>query len=252
MNNETKLDERTGILESNHIYKHITEVAKLAQKPLNYLHGILGFIVLTISAATLIGGGYFLNKYVQLTQYNTNQLELLNKYYVSQNQQTILLKVIDKNLRDSKEAKMGSAPLEEKVALAKVWYDLCSTKNVPINLLCGIAEIESSWNTHAISDMGCVGIIQVNPPFARSHLRENRIDYRKDIFFDPVVCSICGIGMLVDFQNDKIEKGLATPDNWNFSTHDYLWGPDRRGNIYDMNYSIKVLNAAKKYKEMGL
>jgi len=100
--------------------------------------------------------------------------------------------------------------------------------------------------------MGCIGLIQISPLYARPYLRENRIDYRKDIYFDPVINCIVGIGMLNDFQTEKIEKGLSTQDNWNFATHDYFFGPSARGNVYDMNYSIKVINAMKEFQKMGL
>jgi len=234
------------------IHNHIISITKMAQKPLNWLHGILGFIVLLISITTLIGGGYILNKNIQTTQRNSDQLELLNKNYVLQNQQTILLKIIDQNLRDSKDLKLGSAPIEEKVKLSQTFYELSILKKIPLSLLCAIAETESGWNTHAISEAGCVGILQVTPRYARVYLREKGLNYKPDIWFDPIVNSICGISILCDFQDDCLEKGLATPDNFTYATRCYFWGPATRGNVFDMNYSMKVIESQKKYKEMGL
>jgi hypothetical protein len=230
----------------------IQEIVKAIKHPWTTFHRTIN----TLGSVIVIVCGVFIGYESQINnktaERNTNQLELLNRYYVIQNQQTILLKIIDQNLRDDKSSSLGSAPLEEKVATAKIMYDLSITKRVPLSLLCGIAQTESYWNTHAVSLMGCVGLIQPNPLYARPYLRENRIDYKKDIYFDPVINCTVGIGMLNDFQNEKIEKGLATPDNWNFATHDYLWGPATRGNIYDMNYSLKVITAMKEFQKMGL
>lgn len=228
------------------------EIVKAIQHPFVTMHKIINTSTSLLVIAGSIFVGYGLFKSNEISKKGVEQIELNNKYYVIQNQQTILLKIIDENLRDSESAKLGSAPMEEKVALCKVMYDLSSIKRVPLSLLAGICNVESHWNTHAVSSANCVGILQVTPLYARSYLRENRIDYKKDIYFDPIVCCICSVSMLNDFQNEKIEKGLATPDNWMFSVHDYLWGPDKRGNIYDMNYSLKVIDSMKQYQKMGL
>jgi len=239
----------TGLEEHGNV---LNELLNAIKHPVSTVHKVVNT---SLSVIIILGGGflgYTLHSNNKITERNATQVELLNKYYLIQTQQTTLLKIIDENLRDSDKAKLGSAPMEEKVAVAKVWYDLCATKEVPLSLLAGLADVESKWNTHAVSSMGCLGLLQVNPLYTRPYLRENRIDYRKDIYFDPVINSICGIAMLNDFQSIKIEAGLATSDNWNFATHDYLWGPAKRGNVLDMNYSIKVIEAMKRYQNLGL
>ena len=233
------------------LYRHILELIKMTQRPLTWMHSSLALFNIIILVGGVSVGAYYYRKTITHSQEMAHQLELLNTHYLIQNQQTTLLKIIDSNLRDSKEEKLGSAPIEEKVKLAQIFYEMSILEKVPLSLLCGIAEVESGWNTHAISDAGCKGILQVNPIYAKAYLREKGINYSPDIWFDPVVNSICGISMLSDFQDDAIEKGLAKED-WTFATRSYFWGPSARSNVLDMNYSLKVINASKKYKEMGL
>jgi hypothetical protein len=240
--NKTVEIEHSVLLEMIHALKHpFTTIHKIVNMSLS---------VLIITGAIIISYGLY--KSNKIAEKSADQIELFNKYHVVQNQQTLLLTIVDEHLRDSASAKLGSAPLEEKVATAKIMYDLSVAKRVPLSLIVGIADVESGWNTHAVRSASCLGILQVTPLYARPYLRENRIDYKQDIYFDPVVCCIVGIGMLNDFQNIKIEAGLATQDNWNFAVHDYFWGPAKRNNILDMNYSLKVIEAMKRYQKMGL
>jgi len=230
----------------------VNEIVNTIQHPYTSIHKFIN------SSATLIlivlfgflGYIHYTEKIV--SERNANQIELLNKYYITQNQQTLLLSILDKNLRDSDSASFGSAPMEEKVAVQKIMYDMATLRKIPISLLLGIAEVESKFNTHAVSGKGCAGLLQVTLMYCRPYLRENKIDYRKDILFDPVVNCICGIGMLCDFQNTLIESGITTPDNFTFALHSYFWGPSGRNNIYDLNYSIKVIDAMKRYQKIGI
>ena len=230
----------------------IQEIVKAIQHPIATWHKAVNTTVSIILIIGCVVVGYLMFNNNKIAEHNSNQIELLNKYYVIQSQQTILLKIIDQNLRDNSVAKPGSAPMGEKVAVAKIIYDLATLKQIPISLLCGIAEVESSWNTHAVSDMGCLGLIQVTSLYARPYLRENRIDYKKDIYFDPVVNCIVGISMLCDFQNECIEKGLTTPNDFVMATHHYFWGPAKRDNKLDMNYSLKIIEAMKRFQKLGL
>lgn len=244
--NEERKEETVDVIK-----RDIITLVKMAQKPFTWLHGSMAaFNILCLIAATFVGTILYRNT-INNAAHLTHEVQLLNTNFLIQNQQTTLLKIIDKNLRDSNTTPLGSAPMEEKVKLSQIFYQMSTLKQVPLSLLCGIAEVESSWNTHAVSNMGCKGILQVNPTYARPYLREKGINYGPDIWFDPVVNALCGISMLADYQDDAIEKGLAKND-WTFSTRSYFWGPSSRGNVLDMNYSIKVINASKKYQRMGL
>lgn len=233
------------------VKRDIISLVKMAQKPFTWLHGSMAvFNILCLIVATIIGGILY-RKTISNSAQLTHEVQVLNTNFLIQNQQTTLLKIIDRNLRDSNASPLGSAPMEEKVKLSQILYQMSTLKQIPLSLLCGIAEVESSWNTRAVSNLGCKGLLQVNPTYARPYLREKGINYGPDIWFDPVVNAVCGISMLADFQDDAIEKGLAKND-WSFAIRSYFWGPSSRGNILDMNYSIKVINASKKYQKMGL
>jgi hypothetical protein len=187
-------------------------------------------------------------------EYTKKQLELIQQYYVVHNQQSILLKLIDKKLTHSS--------IDEKVKVTRMMYDLASIKQIPISILCGLAEVESNWNCKAVSESGAEGLLQVLPLYGRSYLREKGFDYRKDIWKDPVINVMVGINMLADYHMEHCEKGRTTKDNWTLALHSYLWGPgnsmklfgkkDKRVNVPNMSYPMRVIDAAKKYKEMGL
>lgn len=240
----------------------IMNLVKSYTRSISRLHGVNGFINLLLLVC-FIGGGFIFYKKVYIKQERIdNELKLLNQHYVLQNQTTILLKVIDSKLRNSSGSAFGSATIEEKVQTAKMMYDMSSLKKVPLHILCGIAEVESTWNTKAISSAGCMGLIQVTPMYARSHLREKGITYKQDIWFDAPINIMCGVSMLADYHEEHIEKGRTTPDNWTLAIHTYFWGPynteqlfgkkDQRVNVPNMAYPMKVIEASKKYKEMGL
>ena len=228
------------------------ELVKILQHPRTNLHRIVNYI---ISFIIIVGGsvsGYAIYQQNQITKQTNSQMELLNKFYIIQNQTSTLLTIIDKNLKDSDSAAPGSAPMEEKVAVCKILMDMGTLRQIPISLLAAIAHVESRWNTHAVSGKECVGLLQITPLYARPYLRENRIDYKKDIYFDPVTNSIVGISMLVDYQNEVLEKGLTTPGNYVFALHHYFWGPAKRDNKFDMNYSLKIIEAMKEFQKQGL
>ena len=246
-----EIEEKIQI-DKNIMKEIVREIVNTVQHPYASIHKFINSSATIILVCVAIYLGY--SNYTQklVGERNANQLELINKYYVTQSQQTLLLTVLDKNLRDSDSAAFGSAPMEEKVAVQKIIYDMATLRKIPISLLLGIAEVESKFNTHAVSGKGCAGLLQVTLMYCRPYLRENKIDYKKDILFDPVVNCICGIGMLCDFQNSLVESGITTTDNFTFALHSYFWGPSSRNNVYDLNYSIKVIDAMKRYQKIGI
>ena len=83
------------------------EIIKAIQHPFITAHKIINTStsLLVIAGALTVGYGYYRSN--KIAEKNTSEIELLNKYYVIQNQQTILLKIIDENLRDSESGKLG-------------------------------------------------------------------------------------------------------------------------------------------------
>jgi len=231
-------------------------------KPFSLFHGFISTVITLIMIIGLGVLGYLTYKTSELSKKTANEVELTNKYYVLQNQASILLKVIDENLRESDKAKRGSAPMELKVQAAKMMYDMSQLKQVPLHVLCGIAETESGWNTRAVSGSGCVGLMQITPAYARVYLREKGINYKSDIWFDPTINILCGVSMLNDMHTEHLEKGRTDNGSWQMALHSYFWGPsntlqlfgksDQRVGVPNMSYPMRVVEASKKYKELGL
>lgn len=180
------------------------------------------------------------------------ELELLTQNFMIQSQQGILLRVIDE--------KMPETSALDKAKLAWTIYNLAQVKEIPLNLICGVIEVESGWNSEVVSDAGATGLMQIMPSYGRPYLRENKIFSAKNMLMDPVTNATVGISMLSDLQDFYVEKKFAKKDDFNFALHSYNSGQsvtlklinknDRHGDSYE--YSNLVLTASKKYKQRGL
>jgi soluble lytic murein transglycosylase-like protein len=203
---------------------------------------------------SLIICGCFLYDIKKDKTYLKEQLDLIQQYYVLQNQQTTLLKIINE--------KLEGFTIDEKVKTAKMIYDMSSIRQVPLSIVCGLAEVESGWNCVVVSTSGAEGLLQIMPLYGRSYLREHGINYKKGIWKDPVINVMVGISMLADYHAEHCEKKRTTKDNWTLALHSYLWGPgnsmklfgkkDERVDVPNLSYPMRVIDAAKKYKELGL
>lgn len=233
---------------------HVNNAIKIAQRPATVLSiGSLIAIILALSIGTFFCVDFYKRDfaYKKNTQH---QIELLNTYWIIQNQQTVLLKVIDANMKD--------ATIDTKVQLAKTIYDMAQLKQIPIHIICGLIETESHWKVNARSECGAEGLLQVMPIYGRAYLREKGISYRPDIWYDPIINTIVGVSMLRDFQDEHVERGRTDMNTWTLALHTYLWGPsnsdqlfgktDRRVNVPNMAYPQRVIDASKKYKDRGL
>ena len=240
----------------------ITQLVKNAMKPSNLTHGVFAVFLLLLFLVGLGTLGFFTYEARKEAKAAKDETRLINAHYVVMSQQTVLLGVLNDNLRNSKDAKLGSAPIDQKVAVAKMMYDMSILEKVPLHILCGIAETESSWNTSAVSSAGCVGLLMVTPAYARLVLQAKGVDYKPGIFFDPSYNVMCGIKMLSNNQAEHVENGRTTANNWTLALHSYLWGPtatntlfgkvDKRVDIPNMAYPQRIIEASKKYKDKGL
>lgn len=50
--------------------------------------------------------------------------------------------------------------------LQAVLYEVCEEHGVPVPLVLGLIEVESRFNVDAVSEKGCVGLMQINPLYA--------------------------------------------------------------------------------------
>lgn len=180
------------------------------------------------------------------------EIELLTQNLMIQSQQGVLLKLIDE--------KMPETSAHDKAKLAWTIYNIAQVKEVPLNIVCGVIEVESGWQAEVVSDAGATGLMQIMPSYGRPYLRENKIFSAKNMLLDPITNATVGISMLSDLQDFYVEKKLTKKDDFNFALHSYNAGQsvtlkligknDRYGDSY--GYSNAVLAAAKKYKERGL
>jgi soluble lytic murein transglycosylase-like protein len=205
------------------------------------------FVIIALSAAAF--GGKIL--YIKMDKIDkTNQLAIAN--LTESNKRNVLLKLIDTKM---------DIPIEQKVKLRDTIYDLAYVKEIPLPLICGLIEIESQWNPNAVSEANTKGLFQILPSTARPYLRYERIEYTEKVLFDPIKSTIVGISYLADLHAGHIEAGKNDND-FMLSLHSYFWGSentkilyskkDQRNNVPNMSYPIRVLEASKKYKEMGL
>lgn len=212
-------------------------------------HLINAFVILAVLAVVGYGGIKVYSKMTDIQK--ENQLALAN--YTEMNKKNILLKVIDSKL-DLSTAK--------KVKLRDTLYDMCYLYDIPVSLICGMIEIESAWNPDATSEANAKGLMQLLPSTARPYLRNERIEYNDKILFDPVVNVLVGISYLSDLQKGHIEAGKTKEDDFTFALHSFFWGTentkqlygkkDQRVNVPNLAYPNRIVEATKKYKEMGL
>jgi hypothetical protein len=206
-------------------------------------------IVLIIAGTAVFGGLKLYNKMERIDK--NNELVLAN--YTESNRKNVLLKVIDSNM---------NIPVEQKVKLRDTIYDLCYLRNIQLSMICGLIEVESQWTTTISSSCNAKGLMQILPQYARPYLRNERIEYNPSILYDPIVNSIIGISILADLHAGHMEAGMEKNDDWTMTLHSYFWGKentdelygkkDKRVGVPNLAYPMRVMEAAKKYKNLGL
>lgn len=229
-------------MELKKLSSEITHIAK---------EKIFGISVVTLTIFGLIISGALFYGWRWKVQ-TAKELELLTQNFLVQSQQGILLKVIDKE--------MPEASALEKARLAWTIYNLAQVKEVPLNIICGVIEVESGWQAEVVSYAGATGLMQVMPTYGRPYLRESHVFTAKNMLMDPVINATVGISMLSDLQDFYVEKKFSKKEDFRFALHSYNAGQsvtlklinknDRFGDSY--GYSNAVLDAAKKYKQLGL
>lgn len=155
-------------------------------------------------------------------------------------QEVTLLKLIDDKV---------DAPMETKVLMSRTIITMANLKRLPIDLICGVIEVESKWKLSAVSGAGAVGVMQVMPSTGQAYLRAERIDPSRKALLDPVNNIICGIGALADFHDQAVEFKHDKPNEFGVTLAMYNQGPKVSK---PTQYSKDVIEAAKKYKAMGL
>lgn len=173
-----------------------------------------------------------------------------------------LLKVVDEKLDAACDAKkVPHLPSETKVEVANTLLMMCTAKNIRLDIAMGLIEVESGWFYKATSEVSAKGLLQVMPATAKPYLRVERKPANSDELYNPTTAIIVGLSYLSDLQAQYVEMGVSEPTNYTFALHSYFWGQsnsaallgkkDGRVNVPNFSYPLRVMAAAKQYKDMG-
>lgn len=207
--------------------------------------------IFILIAAVLFGIYWKLDERSKKIEQSNNTLL---SFVMKQNEQVILLQVVNEKLKDE--------PTETRVKVAQTIYSVCTLRSVPIHLICGLIEVESGWDPRAKSGANALGLMQILPGTAFPYLRAEKLNAVPDSLFDPVVSVLVGISLIADLHEGHVYAGKSTKDDYVFSLHSYFWGSentaklygkkDERVNVPNLSYPQRVLEASKKYKDLGL
>ena len=193
--------------------------------------------------------------------------EVMNAVRASDEKQSLVLVAMEKQGLPGKllkvvDEKLGAkVPVETKVEVCNTLLMMCAAKNIPLHIALGLIEVESGWDVRATSNTGAKGLMQVMPATAKPYLRVERKTVNSDELYNPVTAIIVGLSYLSDLHNSYVELGVSEPANYTFALHSYFWGgnnsatllgkKDARVNVPNFSYPIRVMTAAKQYKDMG-
>ena len=212
-------------------------------------------LIAVIVVAFLLGGGLY--GYHKIMESNTeakNTNIMVQELLLKGNARTTLMKVVHE--------KFSTLTVEDQVRLTDTIYNICEIRNVPMHIILGMGETESRFTPKLTSSAGAKGWLQILPSTARPYLRAERMNYKEDALFDPVTCAIVGINLIADIHEGHMEAGKEQPTDFTISLHSYLWSinataqlygkVDQRVNVPNMAYPMRVMDVAKKYKDLGL
>lgn len=207
---------------------------------------VMGGLVLA-----LLGGSYY---FLKLEKENKRNTDLILENIARVNRKVALQKLLMEKLKNS--------PIEQVVSTSDRIYDLCMMKKIPIWLVLGLIEVESTWDCKALSSVGAKGLCQIMTSTAKPYLNKDSFVYTDKTLYDPVINVTIGISYLSDLHDQFVELGAETDTDFTFSINSYFWGTsnvftllgkkDSRVSGPNFSYYKRVLEASKKYKEMGL
>jgi hypothetical protein len=163
----------------------------------------------------LVGmGAYFGNKVVQTqVELRASQEMVLSNLRIM-NEQTVVSEILKEKLGDK-------LSIDQLTKLAFVIVDGCRKNNVPVYLVMGLIEQESTWNPKALSSMGAIGLMQVMPDTAVRIYKQRGLTFTLESLYDPVLNVSIGIDVLLDKQEAAIAQGKATKDDWIYALYYY-------------------------------
>lgn len=237
----------------------ILELMETRIKSVIKLNAIAAIAPLLVTA----GGIYMYSEFKESVSSLKEQSTLVLISLEKQSASGKLLKVVSDKMDAICDAKKQSRiPAEVKVNVCNTLTMMCSAKNIPMYIACGLIDVESQWDTKAISSCGAKGLLQVMPATAKPYLRVERKSDNSNELYDPTTAIIVGLSYLADLQSQYVELGVTESNNYTFALHSFFWGgsnsaallgkKDTRVNVPNFSYPIRVIAAAKQYKDLGL
>ena len=228
----------------------VLELLEKKTKSIIKLNAITAIAPILVAAAGFYG-------YREVMNAVQSQNEKQNLVLVAMEKQGLpgkLLKVVDEKLGTK-------VPAETKVEVCNTLLMMSTAKNIPLHIAMGLIEVESGWDIKATSSSGAKGLMQVLPSTAKPYLRVERKTTNSDELYNPTTAIVVGLSYLSDLHVSYVELGVAESTNYTFALHSYFWGgsnsaallgkKDGRVNVPNFSYPLRVMAAAKQYKDMG-
>jgi soluble lytic murein transglycosylase-like protein len=220
-------------------------------------------VLISIAPILVAGAGFYAYQHVMAAVKSQDDKQTL--VLVALEKQGLpgkLLKVVDEKLDEACDAKkVPHLPSETKVEVTNTLLMMCAAKNIPLHIAMGLIEVESGWYYKATSNVSAKGLMQVMPATAKPYLRVERKPTDSNELYNPVTAIIVGLSYLADLQAQYVEMEVSEPTNYTFALHSYFWGgsnsaallgkKDGRVNVPNFSYPLRVMAAAKQYKDMG-
>ncbi len=140
------------------------------------------------------------------------------------------------------EAVFYDAPID--IDLLDHIQGLCADYEIPVELVLAVIEVESSYKADAVSPVGAKGLMQIIPEYHED--RMNRLNCTD--LFDPyqnVTVGMDFLSELIEKYDGNFHKALTAYNYGQKGADDKFFGQG----TYQTEYSLKVLETAKKIEE---
>lgn len=197
-------------------------------------HSLLN-ILLTITIIGVLGiAGFFGHKGVQIVMDMRKSQEMVLSNLRIINEQQVVSEIV--------HAKLGNKlPTDQRARIAFEIYDGCRRNGLPLHLVLGLIEQESTWNPRALSSMGAVGLMQCMPDTAIRHFKQRGLAFSIEALYDPVLNVSIGLDILLDKQETALAQGKATKDDYIYALYYYCGKGD--------TYAREVVARSVSYRE---
>lgn len=221
--NSIKKDLQEDIHKASRFFKNLSVLNTL-------------FLVISISVGTYFGARILrlFKTQVQVQVQQGSDLEVLMRNVQVMNEPAILLKII--------REKAPKLPAETQARATDTIFRVCTSRNIPMWLACGLAEVESGMDPFTKdSSTGAKGWYQVMPSTARPFMDTmSGGGYSPEKAREPITNAICGLNYFANLRDEALEMGMSQEKATNYALFHY--GPGTE------SYPGLVLKAAAVFK----